>query len=366
MKRFSILTASFGEGHNTASRNMREALLAEASEPIEVEICDLYQRTNPRLNRGMQSAYTIAINRFPNLWNSVFKLLGVRGFIETMLPTLGSLREEMRAHFREFRPTCIVSTYPIYSFLVKEIKKQSPFFKAPLVTVITDSTRINSAWYRCASDAFVLTDTLTADLLIADGADPARLHVLGFPISPRFAHLTPVPDDAPGPPHKVFFMPSTRRKHTIECLSQLLRIPNVEITVSTGNHQELYQAIDQAGFTHTPHVRVLQWTDKMPELLAESHLFIGKAGGAVVQEAIAARLPFVISHIVPGQEEGNVELIEKFNIGKLAAESPTALANAVQEAFADDARLWRLWKTNLAAISNPNATQKIAQFLLTQ
>lgn len=364
MKRFSILTASFGEGHNTAARNIRDALLAEDPSSSQVEICDLYQRTNPRLNHGMQVGYSIAINRFPKIWSAVFGLLGVRGFLETMLPTLGALREAMRSHFREFQPTTIVSTYPVYSFLVREIKKQSPFLSAPLVTVVTDSTRINSAWYRCASDAFVLCDQPTADALTADGVDPAKIQVLGFPISPRFASLRPIPEDAPGPPHRILYMPSTRRQHTIECLGNLLRIPGVEITVLTGKHKELYAALDRAGFTRAPHVRILGWTDQIPETMANSHLYLGKAGGAVVQEIIAAQVPIIISHVVPGQEEGNIVLVDKLQIGRVADESPTVLANAVKEAFADDARLWRSWKKNIAGASKPEASKDIARFLL--
>lgn len=364
MKRFSLLTASFGEGHNTAARNVRDALLREGGPDAVAEICDLYQRTNPRLNRGMQFGYSVAINRFPKIWAGIFGVLGMRGVLETMLPTLAALREAMRSHFREFRPDAIVSTYPVFSFLVREIQKQSPFLDAPLVTIITDSTRINSAWYRCASEAFVLSDHLTEAALLADGVDPSRIHVLGFPVSPRFAELDPLPDDATKPPYRILYMPSTRRRHTIECLSRLLEIPEVEITVSTGKQKELHEALVGAGFGQSPHVRLQPWTDKMPEILAASHLFCGKAGGAIVQEAIAARTPFIVTHVVPGQEEGNIELIKKLDIGTEATESPAALALAVRKTFANEAAQWHQWKTHLRGCSHPQASRDIARFLL--
>lgn len=364
MKRFSILTASFGEGHNTAARNIRDALQSESGGGVAVEICDLYQRTNPRLNRGMQLGYSVAINRFPKVWAGIFGVLGMRGFLETMLPTLGALREAMRSHFHEFNPTMILSTYPVYSFLVREIQRKSPLLRAPLVTVVTDSTRINSAWYRCESDAFIVSDDLTAEALKADGASPEKLHVLGFPVSPAFAEVKVIGEKEAGPPYRVLYMPSTRRRHTIECLGQLLRIPDVEITVLTGRQKELHQALARAGFAHTPHVKLVGWTDKMPELIAGSHLFCGKAGGAIVQEAIAARTPFVVSHIVPGQEEGNILLIEKLGVGRVASQSPQVLADTVREVFADDASLWKHWKRNIANVSHPNASRDIARFLL--
>lgn len=364
MKRISILTASFGEGHNTAARNIREALLAVGGPEVTVEVCDLYQRTNPAINRGMQVGYSVAINRFPRVWKLVFGMFGVRGVMELMLPTLGALREAMRGHFAEFRPDLIVSTYPVFSFLLREIRRTSPSLCAPLATMITDSTGINSVWFRSRSEAFLLTDDLTADLLRKDGVNPATIHVLGFPVDLRFEKAATLRADQPGPPWKIMFFPSTRRGYTLKCLDSLLHLPDVEITITTGKHRELHDALVQAGFDRVPHVRLLGWTDQMPELLCQHHLFLGKAGGAITQECLAAKIPFVVSHLVPGQEEGNMGLIEKLDVGIVAKKSPEGLAQAVAHALADGGAVWRRWKENLDRISRPDASRKIAEFLL--
>jgi processive 1,2-diacylglycerol beta-glucosyltransferase len=76
-------------------------------------------------------------------------------------------------------------------------------------------------------------------------------------------------------------------------------------------------------------------------------LIIGKAGGATVHEAIAARCPMLIHHLVPGQEEGNLRLLEIIGGGHLA-ESPAALAHSLNELLADDAAGWRRMKNNLS------------------
>jgi processive 1,2-diacylglycerol beta-glucosyltransferase len=148
------------------------------------------------------------------------------------------------------------------------------------------------------------------------------------------------------------------------CLREMLEVPGVEITVPTGKHRELFEALSRAGFGENPRVNLLGWTEEMPELLSRSHLFLGKAGGAIVQEAIGARTPFLVSHIVPGQEEGNIELIEKLDIGAVASRSPRELGAKVRTAMSEEARLWRRWKTNIEAVSRPNAARDIARFLL--
>ena len=82
MPRILILTASMGEGHNTAARNIRDALLAESGGNAEVLVADPYTRTNPVINKLMQKGYETAINRYPRAWKVVFELLSKRGVVE--------------------------------------------------------------------------------------------------------------------------------------------------------------------------------------------------------------------------------------------------------------------------------------------
>jgi processive 1,2-diacylglycerol beta-glucosyltransferase len=98
-------------------------------------------------------------------------------------------------------------------------------------------------------------------------------------------------------------------------------------------------------------------------MLHESHLLIGKAGGATTQEAIAAGCPMIINHVVSGQEEGNARLIVETDSGVIA-HSPGEVIAQVQRAFADDAKQWREWAANIGRLSRPRASLEIAKFLL--
>jgi processive 1,2-diacylglycerol beta-glucosyltransferase len=106
------------------------------------------------------------------------------------------------------------------------------------------------------------------------------------------------------------------------------------------------------------------WTDRIPELLCSHHLYVGKAGGAIVHEAMAARCPVLVSHVVPGQEEGNIEMLERHDIGRLAAHYPSALASSVEEVFSSEAATWKRWKHNLARLAKPSASRDIASAVL--
>jgi processive 1,2-diacylglycerol beta-glucosyltransferase len=101
----------------------------------------------------------------------------------------------------------------------------------------------------------------------------------------------------------------------------------------------------------------------LPRLFAESQLLIGKAGGATVQEAIAAACPMIINHVVSGQEEGNARLIVQTNSGAVAL-SPDAVIAEIERAFGNGGQQWQIWKNNISKMSRPRASLDIAEFLM--
>ena len=360
MPRILILTASMGEGHNTAARNIRDALLAESGGDAEVLVADPYTRTNPVINKLMQKGYATAINRYPRAWRVVFELLSRRGVVEGMGPMLAELTAAVKALINEFRPDIIASTYPVFSFLMAKIRRRDASVTVPFYTVITDSTMINSAWYRCPCDGSIVADDQTAKVLLNDGVPAEKVHVLGFPVSRNFECLQPAP--FPLEVWKAIFFPSGVSAFAVKVLTHLAEIPTLQVTAVTGRRQNVFETLRDAGLPK--HGSLIGWTDEMPALMTSHHIFIGKAGGATVQEAIAAQIPFLVSHVVPGQEEGNIALIEQTGIGALAVGNPKRIRDMILGAMANDAALWKAWRANLAALSKPPASRVIARFLL--
>ena len=361
MPRILILTASMGEGHNTAARNIRDALVQESGETAEVLVADPYTRTNPVINKLMQKGYTTAINRYPRAWKVVFELLSKRGVVEGMGPMLAELTAAVKGLIDEFRPDIIASTYPVFSFLIAKIRKRHSSVTVPFYTVITDSTMINSAWYRCPCDGSIVADEQTARVLRGDGVPSEKIHVLGFPVDLAFESLEPAaPPSKEG--WKAIFFPSGVSEFAAKVLTHLAEIPRLHVTVVTGRRHQVLQKLQDARLPR--HGSLLGWTDQMPAMMTSHHIFIGKAGGATVQEAIAAQIPFLVSHVVPGQEEGNIALIEQTGIGALAVGNPQRIRDMILGAMANDAILWKAWRANLAALEKPPASRAIARFLL--
>jgi processive 1,2-diacylglycerol beta-glucosyltransferase len=362
MKRILILTAGFGEGHNTASHCLAEAL--REHDNVEARVVDVYQETMPRVTKVLQSGYGLAINKLPFIWSAIFSLLETPGNLEATLPLAGNLREALRRIVGDFQPDAIVSTYPLYAYLLKELRKRGHAPSGvPLLTVVTDSIAINSSWFRAGSEAFIVADKETAQVLDRGGVDPSIIHVLGFPVAPRIGSLRPLEPTISGP-IKLLYFPSSRVGHTIAVIRELLAYPGMELTIVTGKLKALHASLEASGLVDGVRTRLIGWTNQVPELLASHHLYIGKAGGAIVQEAIATCCPILVSHVVPGQEEGNIEMIERHDVGRLAAHYPAAIAASAVEVFADNGLTWKRWKGNISAISKPSSSRDIASFTL--
>ena len=360
--RILILTAGFGEGHNTAARCIAEALRERSG--VDVRIVDVYVETIPRFTKILQAGYGLAINKLPFVWSAIFNLLDKPGKLEATLPFAGNLREALRRVIEGFRPDAIVSTYPLYAYLLRELRRRghAPSV-APLLTMVTDSTAINTSWYRAGSHTFIVADNETAHVLRHGGVDPASVQVLGFPVSPRLASLKPLEPAIHGSKRLLYF-PSSRVGHTLAVIRNLQALPGIEITVVTGRLKALNAALAASGVIDGTRTNLVGWTDQVPELLCSHHLYIGKAGGAIIQEAIAACCPILVSHVVPGQEEGNIKLIERHDIGRLAAHFPETIAASVEEVFADHGATWKRWKKNIRSLAKPGASGDIADFVL--
>ena len=71
MKKVLILTAGFGDGHNTAARNVAEALDL-ISDEVKVEVLDVFQSSLGLLNDVLKKAY-LGLTRFTSVQLYIIK-----------------------------------------------------------------------------------------------------------------------------------------------------------------------------------------------------------------------------------------------------------------------------------------------------
>ena len=362
-KRVLILTAGFGEGHNSAARGVRDGLAGVAPSDVEVKLRDLFPEAYGAFNEVVRRTYLAVINRWPGSWGYVYRWLDDITNFDQRFERFSRLKQRFTRVMERFQPHVIVSTFPPYPYLLRQILEAIPegLHRCKSVVVITDSITVNAIWYRCDADYFLAPNEQSAAVVRAGGVAPEKIKTFGFPVSPKFADLT---QDRPLPPSnsagRVLYMIHAAARGAPELVRRLASL-GIDLTVTIGRDENLRTAIEEA--SGRSKIKIVGWTDELPRMLHDSHLLIGKAGGATVQETIAAGCPMIINHVVSGQEEGNARLIIETSSGVIAR-SPAEVVTQVQYAFGDDAKQWRQWATNIRRLSKPRASLDIAEFLM--
>jgi processive 1,2-diacylglycerol beta-glucosyltransferase len=348
MKKILILTAGFGDGHNAAARALRDAIEL-ADEDARAETVDLFADSYGAFNTLARKTYLGMVAYAPKLWGHFYSMME-NPFVEKQLGGFTRMQHTLEKILSESQPDCVVSTYPVYGHVVKKIYANHHERPFRFITVVTDSITINSAWFRAPADYFCVPNDATAEVLIKNGVAENQIKVLGFPVSPTFATNTnELPQPIGDEPRRVLYVINTGKKKAGKAIDRLLEIDDVHLTITAGRDPDLRAKLIERTRDMEHRVKILGWTNQMPELLMSHHLLISKAGGAIVQEAIAARIPMVINQVIPGQEEGNAELIEKMNIGAVV-EKNKEVAEAVEMAFEKKATLWNEWRKNLKKV----------------
>lgn len=361
--RIIITTAGFGEGHNSAANNLAAALEAEA----EVEVVDPCDRGSPNLNHYLRSFYRFVTTHTPLFWSRIYKSTEKHDFSKERFPLMRKPENILHDLLFSFSPDAIISTYPLYPYFIDRSFRRGAS-KVPVFTIITDSIEINAAWRKAPTDFWLVTDDLTKEKLIEQGLEDKKIIVTGFPVPPRFQDLEPMPVDSPCDPFRVLYFPTSKKPTVRKHLRAILDVPGgqTHVTVVLGrNVRKLYERAREIQLEYPGRVQIKGWTRKVPELISSHHITIGKAGGATVHEAIAAQCPMLISHLVPGQEQGNLDLLHHIGAGKLC-DTDDKMTKAITGLLADNAREWRQMKQNLLDSSIPCGSLTSAHFILDQ
>lgn len=366
MKKVLILTAGFGEGHNAAARNLRDAL-EMISDEVKVEVLDLFESSYGSFNTLAKNAYLGMVQYAPKFWGGLYSLLDNSTFVEKRMAGFTRLKHALGDIVHETQPDCVVSCYPVYAHVIQELYRNHSERPFRFITIVTDSITINSTWFRAPSDLYCVPNDATAKVLKDAGVPAAQIKALGFPVSHLFNEppKTPLNPPVSGEPRRLLYIINTGKKKAGKAIDRLLDIPDTHLTITVGRDAELKAKLLEQTHHRADRVRILGWTNQMPQLMLSSHLIIGKAGGACVQEAIAARCPMIVNQVIPGQEEGNARLITEYGLGAVA-ERNREVPELVREAFSHKARQWQEWRENLAKISRPDAAMRVAELVLAE
>ena len=142
------------------------------------------------------------------------------------------------------------------------------------------------------------------------------------------------------------------------------KFPTLQIIAISGKNEKIKQQFDKLVLDTNSKdtVKVLSFTDKVPELMSVSDLVITKPGGLTTTESLASGLPIIIINPIPGQEEENAEFLESKGIAKWIKKEDN-IEDELYKILNSPEQLQTM-KINARLLAKKNSTKDICEILL--
>lgn len=185
MKKILIFYGSFGGGHLSASRTIKEYI--EKNYPdSQVLMVDCIEYISKYINKFTTKIYTDIAKNTDWVWGKIYYATekGVSLKISSSLQKALSIR--LNKLFKSFMPDLIISTHPFSSQMCAYLKLKGKI-NAKLATVMTDYA-VHQQWFMFPEfvDYIFVAHEGMKQKLIQNGVDRNKVFATGIPLSNRF------------------------------------------------------------------------------------------------------------------------------------------------------------------------------------
>ncbi len=318
-KRVAILTLSVGSGHVRAAEVIQR-VLADMDEEAEIRRLDAIELARSWFLLLYVQPYWWMLCYAPGLWRRLFERRQRKRHRSTAphwifrRGCVGVLRQ-----LKTFAPHLIIVT-EIGAAEIASLGKREGWFSAPVLAVQTDY-QTEPPWVQREIDFYCVGSEEAKSQFIGWGISPNRILVCGIPIDPAFALAFDKPELlkslglAAGRP-VVLVMGGGMGPAPLDEIIQSLEISGLPLQVLavTGHDQAMRARLERLRGRVAVEVHSFGWSERVPELMAAADLLITKPGGLTTAEALAAGLPMVLTHPIPGAEERHVRYLEQNDV----------------------------------------------------
>jgi len=356
-----VLTASTGAGHDSTAAALSDALGATLPRARVLVRDPLGARAATRSYHQPTADDRAA--RAPRLWGWLYHLSNNRRGV-----WLGALivavlyGRRLRATIRTMRPDLIISVHPLCARLAAQ-SLWGARRRTPHHCVVTDLASVHRYWASEDIAVFYAATPEAAAALASHGISLGRIQVTGLPL--RRAFTAPPHATAPHGASvlRVVVLDGGRATRALERAVRALLAPGapLRVTVVCGDNERLRRRLTAmtAGWA-----TVLGRCDDVAGLMRASSVVVTKAGSATLAEAWSQARPALVYRVLPGQEEGNVALLNHHGRGwsvPVVDDLPAAVWRAhARGPGLDEAAWWggaagRVATHVVAALARPDA-----------
>jgi processive 1,2-diacylglycerol beta-glucosyltransferase len=315
-----ILSSAIGSGHMRASAAVvRGVALLDPEKTCS--IVDFPHEVSPGIEQLLRSAYLGSLKLWPAAYGRIYRSSGsarpgsYRNYVERAgLRTLERLVSSSGAR-------ALVAPHFYGAGVLGNYKERNPQTFAAVV--LTDYVP-HPIGVSPNLDLYVVADEAAAEIVTRLGVPEEKIHPTGIPIDPLFEEpadpsgvrrdlLELEDDDLP----VVLVMGGGLGGGELEkAVSRLFEASAaMHLAVLCGSNDRSRERLERKAAREGHSATFLAFTDRVRDLMAGATALVTKPGGMSCTEALAAALPQVLYHPIPGQEEDNAAAMARYGAG---------------------------------------------------
>ena len=373
MKRILIFYASYGGGHLSAAKSIEKHINDNYSN-VKIEMIDCMRYISKTIDKVAATAYKEFAKKAPWAWGRIYSdsQKGPLAHISTRSNKIMAIK--LLRLLRDKKPDLIISTHPFGSQMCSYLKRKGKI-NSKIATIMTDFAP-HDQWLVGSdfTDFYFVAHNKMKDYLISKNISSDKIFDTGIPISDRFLsdfdkkeifNSLELNDNL----KTILFFAGGEyglgKNKTIDIFKYFNEIAfNIQVIAIAGKNEKMKNAFEEIvnEYNSTDKIKVLGFTDKVPELMAISDLVVTKPGGLTTSESLACNLPIVAINPIPGQEEENAEFLENNNIAIWIRKNDN-YKKIFKQLLSDDTKLEEM-KNNTKILEKKYATENICKILL--
>ena len=373
MKKVLIFYASYGGGHLNAAKSIQECINKNYQD-YDSELIDCMKYVNKPIEKISTAAYREMAKKAPWAWGKIYSdsQKGPLAHISSKSNQIFAIK--LLKLLREKQPDIIISTHPFGSQMCSYLKRKGKI-TAKIATIMTDFAP-HDQWLVGSdfTDYFFVAHNKMKDYLKSKNIPEEKIFVTGIPISSRFLQnynreeILKEFNLQDNKKNILFFgggdfgLGKTR---TVEIFESLVKnFDNIQIVAISGKNLKMKENFNEIvkKYNKENSVRILEYTNKVPELMSISDLVVSKPGGLTTSESLASNLPMIIINPIPGQEEENAEFLEKKGVG-IWIRKHDIPDKILRELISNSEKLQKM-KENTNILAKKHSTEDICKFCL--
>ncbi len=371
-KKVLVLYGSYGGGHLSAAKAISKYYETNY-EDIEIKLIDCIEYINKYINKVSTEAYKEMAKKAPWVWKQVYNKSKSGALAYLSNATNKLLAHKLLDLLEEENPYLIISTHPFATQMCTYLKEKEKV-NYRLATILTDF-HIHPQWLVSHEENnyfFVSNEQMKMDM-INYGIDDEKIFVSGIPISENFSEkldTTSIYSEFNLSKDKktiLFFAGGEfglGRNTTFMILKAIIRLfPEIQVIAISGKNKEMKEKFETL-VTHThseDRIKILDYTNKVPELMKISCLVITKPGGLTVSETLASNVPLIIINPIPGQEEENAQFLVDNNVA-IRIKNEDNISRALKYLFKNEDNFKTMIEST-KKLAKPQSTKMICDYL---